>query len=322
MVIPGQGSWSGGSGVADLATGAPVTADTAFAVASVTKPFVGALALRLAQERRVSLNEPLSRTLPDWPYAGRITLRELLAQRSGVSMSADPAFFPELNRDPRGWWSTRRVLSHAGAPSSRPGTRWQYNNANYLLAGLMLEHATHEPVATLLRREILGPLGARDVVLQPQQRPSPRVAHGYALVGDLREHDLSDGTGFVPDRAWASAAWTAGGLVASAPALAKFGDAVIRGTLLDPAARRQMTSFRPVGAPGPYSAYALGLAQIHTPELGDLWTALGSIPGFGSTLAYLPAHHITVAVVANQSDSTPATMNIAQVLIETVTGRR
>jgi D-alanyl-D-alanine carboxypeptidase len=71
--------------VADRHTGARVTARTTFAIASITKAFVGALALKLAQEGRVSLEEPLSRTLPRWPYADRFTLRWLLAHRSGVS---------------------------------------------------------------------------------------------------------------------------------------------------------------------------------------------------------------------------------------------
>ena len=69
LVIPGKGTWSGGSGVADRHTGARVTARTTFAIASITKAFVGALALKLAQQGRVSLEEPLSRTLPRWPYA-------------------------------------------------------------------------------------------------------------------------------------------------------------------------------------------------------------------------------------------------------------
>jgi D-alanyl-D-alanine carboxypeptidase len=276
------------------------------------------LALKLAQEGRVSLQQPLSRTLPNWPYADRITLRELLAQTSGVSFfDQSPAFGRALGRDPRGCWSPRRVLSHAGSPSSRPGRRWQYNNANYLLAGLVLQRATHEPLATALRREILDPLGLRDVVLQPQQHPLPGAAHGYALLGDLSNHDLSDGTGFLPFRSLACYTWTAGGIVASAPSVAKFGNAVIRGSLLDPAARREMTNFRPTDNNFGYSAYAIGLGRIGP----NLWGAAGSVPGFGSVLAYLPAHGITVAVLANQSNSTTATLQIAGILAQTATQR-
>jgi D-alanyl-D-alanine carboxypeptidase len=324
VVIPGKGSWSGGSGLADRATGAPVTASTPFEIASITKAFVGALAVKLAQQGRVSLDEPLRTTLPDWPYADRITLRDLLAQTSGVSRFAGesegtPPIFRAIDREPRAYWSPHRVLRYVGAPAFRPGERWQYNNANYLLAGLVLEHSTHEPVATALRREIVDPLGLRDVALQPQQRPSPGAAHGYGRrLGDRREHDLSDGSGFVPYRSTASAFWTAGGIVASAPSVAKFGDAVMHGTLLAPSARRQMTSFQSTGGEPGYSAYALGLGQIFSSRLsGYLWGAQGDFPGFGSTLAYLPAKRITVAVLANREESMPATLAIAEFLIET-----
>ena len=326
VVIRGQGIWSGGSGVADRESSAPVTASTTFAIASITKAFIGAVALKLAQERRVSLEEPLGRTLSDWPYAERITVRQLLAQTSGVSRFAGPSaatlpIFRAIDRHPRAYWSPRRVLRYARTPAFRPGARWQYNNANYLLAGLVLEHATHEPVATTLRREITQPLGLRDVALQPQQRPAPGAAHGYGRrLGERRQHDLSDGTGFLPYRSLASAFWTAGGIVASAPSVAKFGDAVMRGTLLGPAARRKMTTFHSTdGAPG-YGAYALGLGQIFSTRLSAyLWGAQGDSPGFGSTLAYLPAKRITVAVLANRGESMPATLAIAEGLIETAT---
>jgi D-alanyl-D-alanine carboxypeptidase len=326
VVNPGKGIWSGGSGLADRETHAPVEAGTTFEIASITKAFVGALAVKLAQDGRVNLAEPLRRTLPGWPYADRITLRDLLAQTSGVSRFAGPSggtppIFRAIDRDPRAYWSPRRVLRYAGPPAFQPGERWQYNNANYLLAGLVLEHATHEPVATTLRREIAAPLGLRDVALQPQQRPLPGAAHGYGRrLGDRREHDLSDGSGFVPYRSAASAFWTAGGIVASAPSVAKFGDALIRGTLLAPTARRQMTSFRSTGGEPGYGAYALGLGQIFSAPLsGYLWGAQGNLSGFGSTLAYLPAKRITVAVLANRDGSMPATLAIAETLIKTAT---
>jgi D-alanyl-D-alanine carboxypeptidase len=323
VVVAGQGVWSGGSGVANRESAVPVTASTPFAIASITKAFIGALALKLEEEGRVSLDEPLGRTLPDWPYADRITLRQLLAQTSGVSRFVGPSavtpIFRAIDRDPRAHWSPRRVLRYAGVPEFRPGERWQYNNANYLLAGLVLEHATREPVATALRREITEPLGLPDVALQPQQRPPPDAAHGYGRrLGDRRQHDLSDGSGFLPYRSLASASWTTGGIVASAPSVARFGDAVMRGTLLGPAARRQMTTFHSTRAEPEYSAYALGLGQTYSPPLsGYLWGAQGALPGYGSTLAYLPAERITVAVLANRDESTPATLAIAVALIET-----
>ena len=323
LVIPGKGTWSGGSGVADRQTGARVTARTRFAVASITKAFIGALALKLAQDGRVSLDEPLSDTLPRWPYADRIVLRDLLVQRSGVSRfdGLGSPIFRAVERDPGVYWSPRRVLSYARQPSFPPGERWEYNNTNYLLAGLVLEHATKEPVAAALRREILDPLGLRDVVLQPQERPQPGAAHGYSpRVGGRRERDLSDGSGFVPYRSAASSSWTAGGIAASAPSVAQFGDAMLRGELLGRTARRQMTDFQDSGGGPAYHSYAFGIGETYANRLSGLvWAAFGSAPGFGSTLAHLPSEGITVAVLANRGDSEPLTQAIAEYLIETAT---
>ena len=320
LVIPGVGTWSGGSGVADRRTGRRVTARTTFAIASITKAFMGALAVKLAQEGRVRLDEPLSGTVPRWPYGDRITLRHLLAQTSGVSRfdGLGSPIFRAIERDPGAYWSPRRWLRYARRPSFAPGERWEYNNTNYLLAGLVLEHVTREPVAVALRREILDPLGLRDVVLQPQERPSAGAAHGYGP-GDGREHDLSDGSGFVPYRSMASAAWTGGGIVASAPSVARFGDAVLRGDLLGRAARRQMTSFHDTGGGDGYAAYALGVGQIYMNRIASrpVWATLGSAHGFGSTLAHLPGKGITAAVLANRDDSTRITVAIAEALIQT-----
>ncbi|MDQ4026256.1 MAG: beta-lactamase family protein [Actinomycetota bacterium] len=323
LVIPGKGTWSAGSGVADRQSATRVTARTRFAIASVTKVFVGALALKLAQEGRVSFEEPLGRTLPRWPHAERITLRHLLRQTSGISRfdGLGSPVFRAIERDPGAHWSPRRVLSWAKAPSFAPGKRWEYNNTNYLLAGLVLEHATDEPVAAALRREILDPLGLRDVVLQPQQRPRSGAAHGYGPSGGgRREHDLADGSGFVPFRSVASASWTAGGIVASAPSVAKFGDAVLRGELLGRAAREQMTNFQDTGGAPEYPSWAFGMGRALWSRLsGPVWVAFGATPGFGSTLAHLPANGITVAVLANRDDSTRLTAAIAEILIETAT---
>jgi len=132
-----------------------------------------------------------------------------------------------IDAKPRSLWSPRRTLSYAGKPSFEPGARWQYNNANYLLAGLVIERATGTTVADALRQEILDPLKLDDVVLQPQERARGPTAHGYGEIGsDRRDRDLSDGSNLVPYRSVASSSWTAGGIVASAASVARFGDAV------------------------------------------------------------------------------------------------
>jgi CubicO group peptidase (beta-lactamase class C family) len=116
----------------------------------------------------------------------------------------------------------------------------------------------------------------------------------------------------------ASSAWAAGGIVAGAESVARFGDEVLRGAALGRDGRKEMTAFVP--AEGPYSAYGLGLGKVHSTRVsGDVWGAVGSFPGFGSTLAHLPSRGVTVVVLANQDDATRLTADLAERLLEQAT---
>src|SRR3954469_2153957 len=118
VVIRGHGMWSGGSGFADRARGTPVRAGTPFAIASVTKLLVAALVVKLAEQGRLRLDDHLSRWLPRWPHAGRITVRQLLNQTSGVGeIRVDNAAVQAIRTRPRSVWSVPRIertLRHAG----------------------------------------------------------------------------------------------------------------------------------------------------------------------------------------------------------------
>ena len=171
IVIGGQHFWSGGSGLANRETEAPITAGTPFPIFSITKMFIAALAVKLAEDGRLKLDDPLSRALPDWPNADHITLRMLLNQTSGVGNDQR-----RLERDsearPRKMWTPEESLSYAQRePHAAAGEGWEYNNANYVLAGLVIEHATRRPVADTLHELILDPLKLHDALLQPQERP-------------------------------------------------------------------------------------------------------------------------------------------------------
>jgi D-alanyl-D-alanine carboxypeptidase len=322
VVIPGQGLWSSGSGIANRATQQPLTGRTPFPIASVTKTFVATLVIKLADEGRLRLDDPLGRWLPDWPNADMISLRQLLNHTSGVANfeeRIDGPYQRAIDAHPASVWSPQRTLSYAGGPEFAPGSSWQYNNANYILLGLVIERATGSSVACLLRRELLDPLKLDDVVLQPQERPRGTAAHGYGgFTADERRALRARHRRFTPYDSAASSAWTGGAIVAGAESVARWGDAVLRGHILSRAGRQQQLTFVPVEA-GRLS-YGLGITRMRSPELGtDLLGHDGAAPGFGSSLWHLPAKGITAAVLANDNDSSHATRRIAAILIKTVT---
>jgi D-alanyl-D-alanine carboxypeptidase len=295
IIIRGRLFWSGGSGLANRETKSPVAADTPFPIFSITKMFVGALAVKLAQEGQLKLDDPLSGALPDWPNADRITLRMLLNHTSGVGNDQR-----RLERDtearPRKVWTPRMTLSYVrDKPHAAPGEKWEYNNVNYVLAGLVIEDVTGRTVAEALREQILDPLKLHDAVLQPQERPRSEPAHAYR--GSPRiARALRTGGPYAPYPSEASWLWTAGGMVASAPSVARFADALLRGELLSRDSRRQLLRFVP--ASEGFDSYGLGVAksQIGTEEV---WFNVGAGPEFTTSIAYLPAKAITVAVLSS-----------------------
>jgi D-alanyl-D-alanine carboxypeptidase len=295
IVIGGRHFWSGGSGVANRATKAPVTAETPFPIFSVTKMFVGALAVKLAQEDRLKLDDPLSRALPDWPNADRITLRMLLNQTSGVG-NAQRRLERETEARPRTVWTPEKTLSYVrDKPHGVPGEKWEYNNTNYILAGLVIEHATGRPVSEALREQILDPLKLHDTVLQPQERPPSETARGYG--GPPRiARALRIGGRYAPYPSEASWEWAAGGMVASAPSVARFADALLRGELLSPDWRQQLLEFVPAGEG--YDDYGLGVGKGKI-GLDEVWFAFGAGPEFITVATHIPAKEITVAALSS-----------------------
>jgi D-alanyl-D-alanine carboxypeptidase len=292
--------------VRDLRSRRPVTGATPFGLASLTKPFVAALMLRLAEEGRLRLDDPLARWLPRFPGARRITLRDMLGQISGLR---DPdAAWRAMLRHPHRAMPVTKFLRGV-RPVRRPGT-FAYANPNYLLAGQVIERSTHTTAAVALHRELLDRRGLSDMRLQPQQAATRPVTHGYSYPNGA-QHDVSDGSRYVPFTSVGTAAWTAGGLVGSANDVARFGQALFTGHLLHPSSLRQMLRFNDTA--DFWDGYGLGVA--HGSAGGyDVWGHEGQMPGFHTILMHAPKAHLTVAVLAN--DELADVPNIAAKIIE------
>jgi D-alanyl-D-alanine carboxypeptidase len=298
IVFPDGSTWTGQSGVGVIATAAPVTADTLFSVASITKTFVAALVLRLAARGTLGLDDPLSRYVPSFPNAAAITLRELLSHTSGIhDLFTSPGMADDILADPSRAWTPQQVLARIGKPYFAPGNGYYYSNTNYVLLGLVVEKATGEKLATLVREEFLTPLGLSHTFMQTEERTLGVVAHGYN--GSVAKPvDLSIGQTMVPFTSEVTACSSACAIVSNAADLARWASALYGGGLLDGA---QMASMLDTTPALPYPSLVPRGLGAEVINLGGrvAWGHRGHLDGFDGSMMYLPESGLTIVVQAN-----------------------
>jgi D-alanyl-D-alanine carboxypeptidase len=269
-------SWRGTSGVAELDSTRPVPVNGRFRIGSTTKTFVATVVLQLVGERRVALDQPVRRWLPD--IDDRITLRHLLQHTSGLINYTNTREFRDLYgtadaiaalRD-RTWTPQELLAFTTGQPGLfEPGSSWTYSNTNYILLALVVEQVTGNHYATEIARRILRPLGLRATELPGA---SPRIAgphsHGYLP----SEHGPVDITMFNPSITGAS-----GEMLSTTADLNRFYRALMTGRLLPPSQLGQMRTAWPTGR---RYDYGLGLQTRQLPDGARLWGHEGEIFGY------------------------------------------
>jgi CubicO group peptidase (beta-lactamase class C family) len=166
--VEGNVVWTGARGVADLATHTKITADTVFDIASVSKQFTATTVLLLAQDGKLSVNDPLSRHIPGLPkWAATVTLAQLIHQTSGI-----PDYIEMLEN--QGYKLTDRTTEDQALQAVagvrklefKPGSKYEYSNSNYLLLGDIVRRVSGQPLPQFLRARIFEPLGL-SMVLDP-----------------------------------------------------------------------------------------------------------------------------------------------------------
>lgn len=273
------------AGAGDLHTGSRVPVDGRVRIGSNTKTFTAVVVLQLVGEGKVALDAPVRRYLPGllqrYGQDAGITVRQLLQQTSGLP-DYDEVIFArpgDLLRLAHTYYQPYQLVDAALSRPARfaPGTRWEYSNTNYVLAGLLAERVSGRPIGEEITRRVIEPLRLRDTYWPAagDQRIAGRNPHGYlalkagAPYTDVTEIDPSLG-------------WAAGQLIASPGDLRTFLEALTGGRLLRPAQLTEME--KTVDAPGFEVTdgwqYGLGLARHQLPCGGWAWGHGGDIQGF------------------------------------------
>lgn len=296
-------------GLANLEQTTPVDEASVFPIASITKTFTALAILLLEQDGRLATGDPLARFLPDFPNAGRITLRDLLVHTSGIAEFTQlPPFATDQARD---WRPDELIALVAAAPPlDPPGQVCRYSDSGYILLGRVVELASGQSFMDYVREHVARRLAMPSIVPGSHQALILRRADGYARAGQAW-----DNAPYVS----LEAPWAAGGLMGRVGDLVNLAQALRPdGPLLRPASYQAMVA--PVilkdgqrcrlPLPGAEATYGYGLEIVRFDDLPE-HRAIGKsgvFPGYSGYVAAFEGTGLTVAALANADGSLPFTV--------------
>jgi CubicO group peptidase (beta-lactamase class C family) len=291
--------------------GVPVTPEMNFRVGSMAIPALTTIALQLQDQRRLNLNDKLSRWYPNYPNADRVTLRMLASVTSGYPdfIQENPPFQKAQLENVFRQWTDDELLDYAFAQPivCAPGSCFHYAHTNFVLLGRVLEKVTKQSTTQLMMNRIIRPLGLRDTrITKLPFIPSP-VLHAY-----------SDERGVHEDSTYWSPSWGLGNgelWTSTARDMIPFIRAIGTGKLISRSAFRQFTAPLSKGLPGAPSTaeYGLGIA------IGNGWLIQNPvINGYAGILAYLPSQKIAVLIESTHGSKSTA-QSIATDIFKAIT---
>lgn len=286
-------------GLARLDPKTPATPTMRYSVGSISKQFTATAILLLAERHKLSLDDKVGRWLPDLTRANEVTIRQILSMTSGYQdywpqdYVMPPMLVPTTARHIIDQWA-RKPLDFD------PGTKWQYSNTNYVIAGSIVEKASGMPLVDFLRKEVFTPLGMTSVFITDEGALPATDAQRYLryALGPPRPAP-KEGRGWL---------FAAGELAMTATDLARWDISVINEKILTPASyRAQQTTM--LLKNGTATGYGLGV-DVGTNDGRRLISHSGEVSGFTAENDIYPDDHTAIVVLTNL-DATGAPGQIA-----------
>lgn len=298
-------------GLANIPFGVANTPRTRFKIASVTKLFTSVLILQLVERHRLDLDQPIRTYLPD--YAGdagsKVTIRQLLHHTSGLPSFDAVTDQPSALRDGIPVYqmphTSDQLLAQfsSGKLISTPGEKFNYNNADYVVLGKIIERVYGQAYEQVLRERILGPLQMIDSGVLHHGDIVDRLAETYWYPGE--EKILARDLPVYPEN-W----YAAGAMYSTTGDLLKFANALFHGQLMAPATLQQMIK------PG-LDEYGDGLWSYQLTAKGAKHPVVkrpGLIMGAQAQFFHVMDQDITIIMLGNTNvvDSDALVENIAK----------
>jgi CubicO group peptidase (beta-lactamase class C family) len=298
IVKDGQIAYAQAYGIARLAGQVKATPRMRYKIGSNSKQLTATAILLLADEGKISLDDPVARFFPDLTQANEITIRQLLSHTSGyedfypLDYVAPYMVLATTPQDIMDKWA-KKALNFA------PGAEWQYSNTNYTIAGAIVEKIAGQTLVDFLRTRVFQPLAMKspvDADRQPWSADDPTGYTRFAL-----------GPPRVAQPEGASWIFGAGELAMTPSDMALWDISLMNGTILKPALLKELTTEVHLKN-GAGTGYGLGIG-VANQNGRRVWRHGGGTSGFISSNTTYPDDHMAITVFTNQDD--PAAHEIA-----------
>lgn len=303
-----------GYGLANMEWSTPVTTDTVFRLASLTKPFTATAILLLQQQEKLNISDPITSYFPDFPADwNSITIEHLLTHTSGIKNYNDLDGFIRIWS--RADLSPRELTTlFADLPlECVPGSQFSYTNSNYVLLGLLIETLSGMSYDEFIRTHIFAPLGMNRSYYMLRGSIIPRRAAGYVRASQNNPYAYR-GYLHAPFRS-VTTSYSSGGLGSTLEDLLIWDNALRANTLLDKELQKRITT-PALLSNGQSSTYGLG--WYIEDQLGHrVAYHPGDIEGFSTLMVRFLDLPITLILLANLSgwDLSSLAMKIGQSLL-------
>lgn len=285
-----------GFGFANLENRVPVTVETKFRIGSITKQFTASAILKLQEAGLLSVQDALSKFIPDYPRGSEVTIHHLLTHTSGIhSYTSKPDFIQTV---------TVEVKPESLITSFKndkydfdPGTQWRYNNSGYFLLGYLVSKLANETYDAYLKKTFFEPLNMKDTGVHHWSDILAHEATGYSYL---------DGK-FQKAQNWdMSRAGGAGALYSTVTDLYRWNEAVFNGKVLSE--KNLAAAFTPVTLKDGSKPQTAGDGYGYGWSISDFRGTKeiahgGGLHGFVTSLARYPEHNMTVSVLTNCAPS-------------------
>jgi CubicO group peptidase (beta-lactamase class C family) len=297
-----------GYGLADISSKKPVTAQTVFKIASLTKAVTAAAILRLREEGTLNVEDPISRFIPGTPeIAKNIQVRHLLNHTSGLpdwSIDAAQEALPESFTTAQAveyYFSTIEELD------AEPGTVWSYSNVGYFLLGAILENVSGMTYDQYVRTTFFQPLGLHSIRECPAQ--SDFLATGYHLTD--KKLEMANPSNLKLGGAAAALCSTVGDLL-------RWQVALTEGKVIHPESWERMITPENLSDGRPLD-YGFGVSVQHS-DYGAVMMHEGATAGFNSFFIYYPEQDLNIVLLSNTDGFDPTLRYITYSFISTILG--